>query len=212
MFGTPLPLMKISPESHGYKPPISRPHPTPSLLTSLSASPLANLPWLLLLTSVEQNLELGDDAVVLDVCCGAGTIGICAAAAGGAKRVSTARLGLLCGIDVDFQPSLTLVRSKQTFQCSCGTAVNPGVEVRVEQGCFTVSALRPGYGCVVLVAVMTAAIGLDGLIYVRVLPCFRRVAFFDRFTDRTFASRPSRTRGETRERTGSTTASSCAAR
>ncbi|CAN0447652.1 unnamed protein product, partial [Ectocarpus sp. 8 AP-2014] len=34
-----------------------------------------------------QNLELGDDAVVLDVCCGAGTIGICAAAAGGAKQV-----------------------------------------------------------------------------------------------------------------------------
>eukprot|EP00903_Cladosiphon_okamuranus_P014193 g13187.t1 len=36
---------------------------------------------------VIENLELGDDAVVLDVCCGAGTIGICAAAAGGAKRV-----------------------------------------------------------------------------------------------------------------------------
>ncbi|CAN0028523.1 unnamed protein product [Scytosiphon promiscuus] len=36
---------------------------------------------------VIENLELGEDAVVLDVCCGAGTIGICAAAAGGAKRV-----------------------------------------------------------------------------------------------------------------------------
>ncbi|CAN0114149.1 unnamed protein product, partial [Ectocarpus fasciculatus] len=36
---------------------------------------------------VIENLELGDDAVVLDVCCGAGTIGICAAAAGGAKQV-----------------------------------------------------------------------------------------------------------------------------
>eukprot|EP00752_Nemacystus_decipiens_P009987 g8906.t1 len=36
---------------------------------------------------VIENLELGDDVVVLDVCCGAGTIGICAAAAGGAKRV-----------------------------------------------------------------------------------------------------------------------------
>ncbi|CAM9603714.1 unnamed protein product [Ascophyllum nodosum] len=36
---------------------------------------------------VIENLELGEDVMVMDVCCGAGTIGICAAAAGGAKHV-----------------------------------------------------------------------------------------------------------------------------
>lgn len=50
--------------------------------------------------------------------------------------------------------------------------MNPGVEVGVEQGCSTVSVLCLGCGCVVLLAVMTAAIGLDYLICVRVLPCF----------------------------------------
>lgn len=43
------------------------------------------------ISSSSQNLDLGDDVMVMDVCCGAGTIGICAAAAGGAKRVSVPR-------------------------------------------------------------------------------------------------------------------------
>lgn len=56
-------------ETHPSSPSSPFPHPFPATRSS------------------EQNLELGDDAVVLDVCCGAGTIGICAAAAGGAKQV-----------------------------------------------------------------------------------------------------------------------------
>ncbi|CAM9524232.1 unnamed protein product [Discosporangium mesarthrocarpum] len=36
---------------------------------------------------VIQNLTLGDDITVLDVCCGAGTIGLCAAKEGGARKV-----------------------------------------------------------------------------------------------------------------------------
>lgn len=45
------------------------------------------LPCTCLVADGEQNLELGDDVMLMDVCCGAGTIGICAAAAGGAKKV-----------------------------------------------------------------------------------------------------------------------------